>query len=253
MGGNDSDPDACATFTMNFPSAEVIHGDVRVPSVKRRILELSRGVDVIVGGPPCQAFSQMRNHVRAIDDPRNSLYREFVHIVGEVLPTAFLMENVTGIDQMGLREQIATDLSLGGEYTVTPQVIDAADVGVPQTRKRLIFIGVRRSQCLAAPVIRQTSTPSKPYYDSIRNIRKDGYYMLKGDGYVYVYAYLQNGEVAWFSEFTSANSFAERTLIAKSIHYILMILIITHQLVFHHLHQILFLLLQYINQVLENM
>ena len=157
VGGNDSDPDACATFAMNFPSTEVVHGDVRAPSIKRRILELSRGVDVIVGGPPCQAFSQMRNHVRVIDDPRNSLYREFVHIVGEVLPSAFLMENVTGIDQMGLREQIAMDLSLGGEYIVTPQVIDAADVGVPQTRKRLIFLGVRRSQCLAAPVVRQTS------------------------------------------------------------------------------------------------
>jgi DNA (cytosine-5)-methyltransferase 1 len=55
------------------------------------------------------------------------------------------MENVTGIDQMGFREQIVADLELGGEYVVAPQVIDAADVGAPQTRKRLIFIGVRSS------------------------------------------------------------------------------------------------------------
>lgn len=156
VGANDSDPDACATFALNFSGAQVIHGDVRTPSVKHRVLELASNVDVVVGGPPCQAFSQMRNHVRVIDDPRNSLYREFVHIVGEALPSAFVMENVTGIDQMGLRDQIAADLALDGEYAVTPQVIDAADVGVPQTRKRLVFIGVRRSCSASAPLVNQS-------------------------------------------------------------------------------------------------
>lgn len=155
VAGNDSDPDACATFAVNFPRATTIHGDIRTPAVKRQVLQIARGADVIVGGPPCQAFSQMRNHVRVIDDPRNALYREFVEVVKEVLPSAFLMENVTGIDQMGFREQIATDLALDGEYEVLPQVIDAADVGVPQTRKRLIFIGVRRRLGLTPPLVRQ--------------------------------------------------------------------------------------------------
>lgn len=54
------------------------------------------------------------------------------------------MENVIGIDQTGLREQIATDLEPGGKYAVLPQVIDAAVAGVPQTRKPLVFIGVWR-------------------------------------------------------------------------------------------------------------
>lgn len=156
LAGNDSDPDACATFQFNFPDAVVVHGDIRSAGVKARILEAARGADVVVGGPPCQAFSQMRNHVRLIDDPRNALYKEFVHVVAELLPSAFLMENVTGIDQMGFREQIATDLSLGGEYYVQPQVIDAADVGVPQTRKRLIFIGVRRGRNVSPPLVAQS-------------------------------------------------------------------------------------------------
>ncbi|NKI93908.1 DNA cytosine methyltransferase [Rhizobacter sp. SG703] len=158
--GNDSDPDACATFQLNFPDATVVHGDIRQQSVKSRILEAARGADLVVGGPPCQAFSQVRNHVRIIDDPRNSLYKEFVHIVGEVMPAAFLMENVTGIDQMGFREQIASDLALGGRYEVLPQVIDAADVGVPQTRKRLIFIGVRKGRGVVPPTVRQTHATS---------------------------------------------------------------------------------------------
>ena len=156
IAASDIDPDACATFKHNFADAVVVHGDLRSASVKAEILEAAGRADVIVGGPPCQAFSQVRNHTRLIEDPRNALYKEFVDVVARVLPSAFLMENVTGIDQMGWREQIATDLALAGEYVVLPQVIDAADVGVPQTRKRLVFIGVRRSLGVAAPVVRQT-------------------------------------------------------------------------------------------------
>ena len=151
----DIDPDACATYARNFPDAKVVHGDVRKPAVERELLEAARGADVVVGGPPCQAFSQVRNHVRLIDDPRNSLYKEFVNAVSEILPSAFLMENVTGIDQMGFREQIVADLELDGEYVVRPQVIDAADVGVPQTRKRLVFIGVRRALRITPPLVAQ--------------------------------------------------------------------------------------------------
>jgi DNA (cytosine-5)-methyltransferase 1 len=156
VAASDIDPDACATYAHNFPGAKVVHGNLRDKHIARELLEASRGVDVVVGGPPCQAFSQMRNHLRLIDDPRNALYKEFVHVVSELLPSAFLMENVTGIDQMGFREQIVSDLELGGEYVVAPQVIDAADVGVPQTRKRLIFIGVRRSLRLSAPLVPQS-------------------------------------------------------------------------------------------------
>jgi DNA (cytosine-5)-methyltransferase 1 len=151
VAASDIDPDACATFAANFPGAVVVHGDLRSPSVKAQLLEAGGRADVVVGGPPCQAFSQVRNHVRLIDDPRNSLYREFVDIVARVLPPAFVMENVTGIDQMGCREQIANDLALSGEYDVLPQVIDAADAGVPQTRQRLLFVGVRRKLAVSAP------------------------------------------------------------------------------------------------------
>ena len=156
IAASDIDPDACATFQRNFPGAVVVHGDIRAPLVKAAILEAGGRADLVVGGPPCQAFSQVRNHARVIDDPRNSLYKEFLHIVGRVLPSAFVMENVTGIDQMGFRERIARDLELAGEYSVLPQVIDAADVGVPQTRKRLVFIGLRRCLGVAVPVVAQS-------------------------------------------------------------------------------------------------
>jgi DNA (cytosine-5)-methyltransferase 1 len=172
IAGNDSDPDACATFALNFPDAVVVHGDLRSEHVKHRLLEVARKADVVVGGPPCQAFSQVRNHLRVIDDPRNSLYREFVHMVGEIRPMAFLMENVTGIDQMGFRDQIAADLSLDGEYEVIPQVVDAADVGVPQTRKRLIFLGVRKGRGVTCPSVVHTSATR--LLNLVRKVRRNG-------------------------------------------------------------------------------
>lgn len=145
LAGSDNDPDAMATYALNFPEAMAIMGDIRVPKIKKKILAVARQASVLIGGPPCQAFSQVRNHTRVIDDPRNSLYREFVDVLRQAQPAAFIMENVTGMDQMGVREQIAADLSLNGQYVVVPQVLDAADFGVPQTRKRLLFIGIRAS------------------------------------------------------------------------------------------------------------
>ncbi|WP_128943114.1 DNA cytosine methyltransferase [Bradyrhizobium zhanjiangense] len=153
LAGADNDPDALATYALNFPDAEVILGNICTPDIKERALSAARSATVLVGGPPCQAFSQVRNHSRVIDDPRNALYREFVETLRQALPLAFVMENVTGMDQMGVREQIRADLSLDGEYEVVAQVVDAADFGVPQTRKRLLFVGVRRGTGMSPPVL----------------------------------------------------------------------------------------------------
>lgn len=153
VAGVDTDPDACATFGRNFRPAQALHADIRQPESRRQFLKIAGDVDVLIGGPPCQAFSQVRNHARLIDDPRNSLYREFVHSVREILPVAFVMENVPGLQQMGVKEQVLQDLALHGKYRVSAQLLDAADFGVPQTRKRLIFIGLRRDLNLVPPVI----------------------------------------------------------------------------------------------------
>jgi DNA (cytosine-5)-methyltransferase 1 len=146
----DIDPDAVATYESNFAGVEAIQGDLRERTVRRRVLGAASGVDVIAGGPPCQAFSQVRNHSRLIDDPRNSLYREFIAVVAKVEPAAFVMENVPGLSQMGVLDQVLEDLSCSGRYEVGARMVNAADFGVPQNRKRLVFIGIHRS--LAAPV-----------------------------------------------------------------------------------------------------
>ena len=145
----DHDPDACATYRINFPGAELVEGDLTSPVLHERLLEGVRGrgeLDLLAGGPPCQAFSQVRNHDRLLEDPRNRLYREFVRLLGEIRPRALLLENVPGLMQLqggAVRWQIEEDLSLGGAYKVASAVLDAGDFGVPQCRPRLIFIGVR--------------------------------------------------------------------------------------------------------------
>ena len=143
-----------ATFAANFPGATTLTGDIRQRAIREQLVDIGLAADVVVGGPPCQAFSQVRNHSRIIDDPRNSLYREFLCVVRRVEPRAFVVENVQGMDQMGVREQIVQDLGQRGKYRVKAQLLDAADFGVPQTRKRLIFIGIHSDLALDPPVMR---------------------------------------------------------------------------------------------------
>jgi DNA (cytosine-5)-methyltransferase 1 len=95
----------------------------------------------------------VRNHDRLLEDPRNALYRKFVGIVTRLEPKMFIMENVLGLEQLGVKQQFLVDLSIKGAYRVTAQALDAADFGVPQTRKRLFFIGVHSSLGKSPPIL----------------------------------------------------------------------------------------------------
>lgn len=144
----DHDPDSAATHRLNFPGASMIEGDLRNPELQDALAATVTGrLDLLAGGPPCQAFSQVRNHDRLLDDPRNELYREFIRLLDRLRPRALVMENVPGMDQLrggAVRRQIERDLSLDGDYVVTSGVLDAGDFGTPQRRPRLVFLGVER-------------------------------------------------------------------------------------------------------------
>lgn len=98
---------------------------------------------IVTGGFPCQGFSTAGP--RIIDDPRNSLYKECVRMIRGIMPRFFCLENVRGLismDKGKIINQICSDLAESG-YTVSWQLLDAADYGVPQHRERVIFIGER--------------------------------------------------------------------------------------------------------------
>ena len=98
---------------------------------------------VIIGGPPCQGFSTAG--MRMIDDPRNKLFKEFVRIVKDTLPKSFIMENVPGLISMNKGKTIieVCDAFSGAGYNVSWQILNAADFGVPQHRKRVFIVGQR--------------------------------------------------------------------------------------------------------------
>lgn len=129
----DNDKESCKTLRANRPEWSVFEGDVRD-------FEPEGGFDLVVGGPPCQGFSTAGKGNP--DDPRNFLWREYFRIVEKVRPLALLLENVAGMankkNAHHLQEFIEHLQSLG--YQVTYGILNAADFGVPQQRKRLILL-----------------------------------------------------------------------------------------------------------------
>ncbi|MFL9827875.1 DNA cytosine methyltransferase [Rhodoplanes sp. SY1] len=150
IAANDVDPWAGATYELNHRQhgTKFILGDISNECVQEQLFDAVAGreLDVIIGGPPCQGFSQVRNHARLIDDPRNSLYRHYVSVITQLRPRIFVMENVPGLENLAggaVRAQILEDLMLDGEYRVECRVLDAVAFGVPQNRLRILFIGIR--------------------------------------------------------------------------------------------------------------
>ena len=91
-----------------------------------------------VGGPPCQGFSTVGKRER--HDPRNQMFLEFVRLVRTLRPEGFLLENVQGLRDMRFARDVSTAFEALG-YSVTWQVLRAADFGVPQLRRRVVFVG----------------------------------------------------------------------------------------------------------------
>lgn len=146
----------CMTLRKNFPNVPVIEGSIRDLSAAQMFeaagYESIPEVDLVAGGPPCQGFSTAGMKDPA--DPRNTLIGDYVRIVSEIKPRAFLLENVTGLLTMKngkLWENVANELH-GLGYKFHFSVLHAADFGVPQMRKRLIVLGSREEDPAPHPV-----------------------------------------------------------------------------------------------------
>ncbi|MEV0350664.1 DNA cytosine methyltransferase [Nonomuraea sp. NPDC050680] len=139
---------AAATYAANFGPDHVIAGDIA------RVGEaLIPEADVIIGGPPCQGFSNLGS--RDIEDPRNKLWKEYVRFITHARPKIFIIENVDRFMKSSefLLLQEEADHGLLKEYELTFDVLNAADYGVAQRRKRTIVIGSRIGKI---PLPRQT-------------------------------------------------------------------------------------------------
>lgn len=132
------------TFAYNHPHAKTLEADIsKVKASDIKKLIGNRAVDVIVGGPPCQGFSL--SGPRNFHDPRNRLYLDFIRLVKELKPRAFVVENVPGLAALfggEVKQRIIEEFSKLG-YAVNAQVLNASDYGVPQNRRRIVFIGLK--------------------------------------------------------------------------------------------------------------
>lgn len=137
---------AVDTFRLNFPDVPVYHGDIAKLSVEQclEMTGLQPGeLDVFDGSPPCQGFSTAGK--RQIDDPRNQLFREYVRLLKGLRPKVFVMENVSGMVKGKMKlvfAEILRELKAAG-YRVSARLLNAMYFHVPQSRQRMIFIGVR--------------------------------------------------------------------------------------------------------------
>lgn len=153
--GIDNDAKALETFERNHNGAKSICGDITEITYKDHIAPLLDGkkIDVIIGGPPCQGFSL--SGPRNFNDPRNKLYLSYIRLVEEIQPKAFVIENVPGL--VGLfngevKDNIIKKFAEMG-YEVKYRILCAADYGVPQNRKRVVFVGVKGENTFEYPAI----------------------------------------------------------------------------------------------------
>lgn len=143
------DPIHCAIHHYNFPQAATICAsvvDLSGEDIRRRAEIGKRDIDVLCGGAPCQGFSLMGR--RALDDPRNQLVFHFVRLVRELRPKYFVFENVKGLTvgthKRFLNEVVEEMKTAGYDILLPWQVLNAADFGVPQDRRRLFLIGAQK-------------------------------------------------------------------------------------------------------------
>lgn len=136
---------------------EVIEHDITADDIIEKIEESTNGntPDIIIGGPPCQAYStagRVRDGKGMAQDPRNFLFESYVRILEHYLPKFFVFENVTGILSAKVNGKLIFPQvieALGKDYKLVnnPQILlhNTANYGVPQIRKRIIIMGVRKN------------------------------------------------------------------------------------------------------------
>jgi DNA (cytosine-5)-methyltransferase 1 len=160
----DHDALAVKSHTLNFPETTALQADLHDfgPAELELTVPLPKKVLAIIGGPPCQGFStvgraklkSLRGAAESLlNDPRNSLYKKYVNFVESLQPAVFVMENVPGmrrIEGEDVSAAIIENFEAVG-YRTSAVLINARNFGVPQDRRRVIFIGTRSKLNLDIP------------------------------------------------------------------------------------------------------
>lgn len=142
---NEFDKAIWATFKANHSKTKLIEDDVRKVTREDIAQYIDGEVDGIIGGPPCQSWSEA-GALRGIEDERGQLFFDYIRILKEFKPKFFLAENVSGMLANRYSEAVQNILRLFDEagYDVSLTLVNAKDYGVAQDRKRVFYIGFRK-------------------------------------------------------------------------------------------------------------
>lgn len=142
---NEFDKKIWETFKINHPKTKLIEGDVREITKEDIAPYIEGEVDGIIGGPPCQSWSEA-GALRGIDDERGQLFFDYIRILKDFKPKFFLAENVSGMLADRHSDAVKNILHLFDEagYDVSLTMVNAKDYGVAQERKRVFYIGFRK-------------------------------------------------------------------------------------------------------------
>ncbi len=144
VAANEILPNMAKAYSLNHPNVKVYAEDIKDFNINKleKDLNIKTGdIDIIVGGPPCQAYSTVGK--RLIDDPKGKLFQEYYRVLKEINPKLFLFENVKGLLSMQDGDLLKTIISLFESlgYRVQYKLLNAANYGAPQVRERVIIIG----------------------------------------------------------------------------------------------------------------
>lgn len=149
---NEYDESIAAAYQINHKGTKMIVGDITALDLEATFGKYIGIVDVIIGGPPCQGFSQ-KGQRKTIHDERNFLFKYYVKVVNLVKPAYFVMENVPNLltAENGYFRKEIEELFNSMGYQLKTGVLNAADYGVPQNRRRAVIIGKLGSEAPALP------------------------------------------------------------------------------------------------------
>ena len=160
VAANELEPNFCSTFALNHPAARVIQGSILDRQIFQQILEVSKGVDVVAGGPPCQGFSTVGK--KDEEDPRNQLFHAFLETVSILSPKIVLFENVSGFKRLYQGRAFSTLMEALDRmgYRSESRVLNAAAFGAPQIRERTIVVAWSRGFAQAFRFPEETHAPA---------------------------------------------------------------------------------------------
>ena len=170
---------AAKTFKHNFPNAEFVQEDIKKLD-KERILSILKKqnvkkVHVVIGGPPCQCFTRLNNNNLRKDDQRNQLFKEYLRMIDILKPDFVVMENVADLlVRRDTKNQLFKDLILDSfqklGYRVTYKVFKTEEYGVPQKRRRVIFLATSKDIELDFPKESRRIATAGEFLEKIKNI-----------------------------------------------------------------------------------